>query len=297
MAIADHQRSFPLDPDQQTAVESTAQVVLVNGSAGTGMTQTVVARVDYLIESGQDPAAITCLTSRGSVRELSMRLLRRPRVAEHFHQLFVGDLYQFANDFLRSEESRGLGIRRNYTLWANSRSVAETVWAWKADGRPPLKKGEARDAFNWYRANQSRGQLSPPLRPRDPKWNAIISFYLDLKQSQGAMDLFDVLSYAADVINPVKSLVGASIRDLPQASKRVRHLVVDQGEELAISEIYYLFRMASGADSLLVAYDPNQGVSENCCVEFEIDDESGQFETKFLDSFPLIPSAGFVWRF
>jgi len=34
-----------------------------------------------------------------------------------------------------------------------------------------------------------------------------------------------------------------------------------------------------------------------CCVEYEIDDETGEFETKTLDYLPLIPSVGFVWRF
>ncbi len=37
--------------------------------------------------------------------------------------------------------------------------------------------------------------------------------------------------------------------------------------------------------------------NNNCCMEYEIDDETGQFETKTLNYLPLIPSIGFVWRF
>ena len=39
--------------------------------------------------------------------------------------------------------------------------------------------------------------------------------------------------------------------------------------------------------------------SNDCCVEYEVDDESGELrlETEAVDSLPFIPSAGFVWRF
>ncbi len=39
------------------------------------------------------------------------------------------------------------------------------------------------------------------------------------------------------------------------------------------------------------------GRENPCCVEYEIDDDSGEFETKTLSYMPLIPSVGFVWRF
>ncbi len=39
------------------------------------------------------------------------------------------------------------------------------------------------------------------------------------------------------------------------------------------------------------------GRNNTCCVEYEIEEESSLFETKHLDYLPLIPSAGFVWRF
>ena len=39
--------------------------------------------------------------------------------------------------------------------------------------------------------------------------------------------------------------------------------------------------------------------SNDCCVEYEVDDESGELvlETETVDSLPFIPSVGFVWRF
>jgi len=39
--------------------------------------------------------------------------------------------------------------------------------------------------------------------------------------------------------------------------------------------------------------------ANDCCVEYEVDDETGElrFETEAVNSLPFIPSAGFIWRF
>ncbi|MCZ6586291.1 MAG: TonB-dependent receptor [Gammaproteobacteria bacterium] len=39
------------------------------------------------------------------------------------------------------------------------------------------------------------------------------------------------------------------------------------------------------------------GRKNPCCLEYEIDDETGVFEAKIRDYMPLIPSVGFVWTF
>ena len=39
------------------------------------------------------------------------------------------------------------------------------------------------------------------------------------------------------------------------------------------------------------------GRSNPCCMEYEINDDTGEFEVKGIDYMPLIPSIGFVWRF
>lgn len=39
------------------------------------------------------------------------------------------------------------------------------------------------------------------------------------------------------------------------------------------------------------------GRNNPCCMEYELDDETGEFVVKVLDLMPLIPSVGFVWTF
>jgi outer membrane receptor protein involved in Fe transport len=51
--------------------------------------------------------------------------------------------------------------------------------------------------------------------------------------------------------------------------------------------------------SVFVEFANVFNVSNDCCVEYEVDDETGalELETEAVDGLPFIPSAGFVWRF
>lgn len=57
----------------------------------------------------------------------------------------------------------------------------------------------------------------------------------------------------------------------------------------------------SDAHSLSVFFEATNlfNRSNDCCVEYEVDDESGvlRLETEAVNGLPFIPSAGFVWRF
>lgn len=262
MALENREGVFPLDPDQRGAVESNSRVTLVNGSAGTGMTQVVVGRVAHLIRMGHDPGTITCLTTRGSVVELTRRLAEHPLVSTYLDELFVGDLCSFANSFLRSEGASALGIPGSYSLWPPSRCVDETVARWKESDRPPAKRSQVRRALEWHWWGRSFGRLGPNPPPWQSGWSAIVSFYLALKKSQRALDFSDVLLYSTEAMHRTGFSVGAGIRSFPLAFHRTLHLVVDQGEELKIDESDLLFQLAAGSESLLVACDPNQAMKD-----------------------------------
>ena len=57
------------------------------------------------------------------------------------------------------------------------------------------------------------------------------------------------------------------------------------------------FNVRSTSLDLFLELSNAFGRHNPCCVEYEIEDEDGEFETKLLDYMPLIPSVGFVWRF
>ena len=249
---------FPLNPDQQSAAESNSRVIMVNGSAGTGMTQAVVGRVAHLLSRGHDPANITCLTSRKNVPDLTGRLAEHDLIAKHIEGLFVGDLCGFASSFLRSEAAKALGIIRDYTLWTHSRGIDETVRSWKEADRPSVDRSKVRRALDQHWRDRACGMIGTTHHPWKSDWSEIIKFYQDLKWSQRALDSSDVLLLATKALSPTGSLRGEPMSDFPLISQRTQHLVVDQGEELTLEESDLLFRLSRGSESLMVAYDPNQ---------------------------------------
>jgi hypothetical protein len=57
----------------------------------------------------------------------------------------------------------------------------------------------------------------------------------------------------------------------------------------------------SELNSLTVFVELNNALNQTnqCCVEYEINDDSGSLalDVEPVDYLPLIPSAGFIWRF
>ena len=57
------------------------------------------------------------------------------------------------------------------------------------------------------------------------------------------------------------------------------------------------FQIKDTSLSVFVELSNLFGRNNICCMEYEIDDETGAFEVKDLNLMPLIPSIGFVWTF
>ena len=208
------ERLFPLDQRQRAAVESDTRVTLVGGSAGVGMTQVVVGRVAHLIRLDHHPTTIACLTSRGSVDVLTLRLAEHDLVAGRLLELFVGDVASLANFFLRSEGARALGISSSYSLWPPSRCIDETLARWKESGRPVVGRGDVRRALEWHWQNRSFGRLNALQNFPKPIWAEIVAIYEQAKRAQDALDHSDVLFLATDLVDIVGS-GKMSVQDFP----------------------------------------------------------------------------------
>lgn len=253
---------FPLDDDQRAAAGSDARVTLVTGSAGTGKTHVVVARVAHLIRQGCDPKTIACLTTRGGVDLLTRRLAEHPLVAGHIGELFIGDPASLANYFLRAERAWGPGRTSSYSVWTPSRCIDETAARWRESGRPRVRRREFRQVLEWYWYHRAFGrQERIPAYP-EQKWYDIMTLYREVKEAQDALDYSDVLYLGADLLD---ILGNRELREAnhPRTAHCARHLVVDQGEEVTIEESDFLRKLARQCRSLLAAWDPNQALRED----------------------------------
>ena len=91
------------NPEQQTAVESTAPRILVAAGPGTGKTHTLVSRLIHLLrERGADPAHIFAITFTNRAAD-EMRERLAGRVGALGRDVFVGTFHRFCLEWLRQE--------------------------------------------------------------------------------------------------------------------------------------------------------------------------------------------------
>lgn len=90
----------PLNPLQATAAAHRGEAYLLEAGPGTGKTQTLVARVEGLLEEGVDPRRILLLTfSNKAAGEMAERIARkRPEAAA---AMWIGTFHAFGLDIIR----------------------------------------------------------------------------------------------------------------------------------------------------------------------------------------------------
>jgi superfamily I DNA/RNA helicase len=98
----------PLHPDQMKAVKHRGKPFLLEAGPGTGKTQTLVGRVNDLLDGGVNPSSIIVLTfSNKAAGELSERIaLHRPEAATG---IWIGTFHAFGLDLIRRFHDR-LGL-------------------------------------------------------------------------------------------------------------------------------------------------------------------------------------------
>jgi superfamily I DNA/RNA helicase len=95
----------PLKPDQAEAAKHEGSAFLLEAGPGTGKTQTLVGRVDFLLGKGVDPKKILILTfSNKAAGELSERIAaKHPKAAA---SVWIGTFHGFGLDVIRRFHDR-----------------------------------------------------------------------------------------------------------------------------------------------------------------------------------------------
>lgn len=106
--------SKPLKPDQNDAATHEGSAYLLEAGPGTGKTQTLVGRVEYLLAKGVEPGRILILTfSNKAAGELSERIGSKHRTAAA--SIWIGTFHGFGLDIVRRFHER-LKLPRNPKL-------------------------------------------------------------------------------------------------------------------------------------------------------------------------------------
>jgi hypothetical protein len=111
----------PLNPQQDSAARHRGEAFLLEAGPGTGKTQTLIARVEGLLEDGVDPRRILLLTfSNKAAGEMAERIARkRPEAAA---AMWIGTFHAFGLDVIRRFHAE-LGLPKDPRMMDRTEAV------------------------------------------------------------------------------------------------------------------------------------------------------------------------------
>jgi superfamily I DNA/RNA helicase len=111
----------PLNPQQDSAARHRGEAFLLEAGPGTGKTQTLIARVEGLLEDGVDPRRILLLTfSNRAAGEMAERIARkRPEAAA---AMWIGTFHAFGLDVIRRFHAE-LGLPKDPRMMDRTEAV------------------------------------------------------------------------------------------------------------------------------------------------------------------------------
>ena len=242
----------PLDPRQRAAAEAPEGPVLILGGPGTGKSHALLARVAVLLERGESPLSIACLScSRQGAEDLRRRLAQCSETADSYHRMFIGTFHRCALYLLRTSGAGVLGIPAHFTVRDRRQAVetlSELLNANPDLGIPPRR---ANRVLNWHWLDQARSRYDS-VPPEASSWLEAVRLHTDEKSRQAVVDVDDLIPLA----------VRAMERD-PQFRDSWRSIItkdilVDDFQEITEAQYCLLTLMTSTARSIAVAANPNE---------------------------------------
>ncbi len=265
----------PLNPDQVKAVEHRGTPYLLEAGPGTGKTQTLVARVEHLLNTGIDPSRILVLTfSNKAAGELSERIAAmRP---EAVAAMWIGTFHAFGLDVVHRFHDR-LGLPTEPRLLDRSEAIE-----FLTDEFPRLQlvyfkelydpslllndilsavsraNDEVVDASGYRILAEAMLEAASTDEQRDAAKRSldvatVFSAYEKLKIERGCVDFGDLVAMPVRLcaLEPEIAKHLATLYD---------HVLVDEFQDVNRSSIRLLKALTSDGQGLWVVGDPKQSI-------------------------------------
>lgn len=264
----------PLNGDQETAAHHLGKPYLVEAGPGTGKTQALVGRVEFLLSSGVDAGRILVLTfSNKAASELTDRILsKRPDAAA----IWVGTFHAFGLDLVRRFHDRlglpaeprlmdraeaielleneipKLGLVHFNDLWDPSLKLREVLAAISRANDEVVDATEYRRLAEAMLAS-AKGDEERTDAERSREVADIFAAYEALKKSLGCVDFGDLVSA------PVRLCENdAEVR--AHLMGQYEHILVDEFQDVNRSSVRLLKALAGDGRNLWVVGDAKQSI-------------------------------------
>lgn len=252
-----------LNPEQKAAAEIASQHTLILAGPGTGKTTALVARYQYLLDSGVKPSSILCCTfARKASDELKKRINRETGVVTK--TLPIGTFHALANRALRKlASSIGLAIpetilsefQRKKIIYELNLSQPQICEKLKFDDQIPSAILESVDGF--------RERLMEPeealIRAGESASNVLIAHaYLYAMYDQYLTDE-KLIDYARMIQFAVKAFK-IDAEGKQNYIRQFKHILVDEFQDINFAQKAMLDELLKGGASLWVVGDDDQAI-------------------------------------
>lgn len=265
----------PLKPDQEDAATHVGSAYLLEAGPGTGKTQTLVGRVEFLLGKGVDPKKILILTfSNKAAGELAERIGVKHRTAAA--SIWIGTFHGFGLDIIRRFHER-LGLPRNPKLLERTDAIGFLEDEYTKLGLEHFKdlrdpSGSIRDILDavsrardevidstGYRTLAEAMLASATTADereaaeRSLEVATVFAAYEQMKAAKGYVDFGDLVAL------PVRLCEGhADVRD--HLATRYEHVLVDEYQDVNRSSVRLLKAIAGDGRNLWAVGDVKQSI-------------------------------------
>ena len=268
-------KSIDLNPEQKDAAEHLNGPLLLKAGPGTGKTQTLVGRLEFLKKQNVDPESVLVLTfSNKAAEEMSTRALAIwPEAAG---AAWVGTFHSFGLDIVRRFHDR-LNLPVNPRLIDSTEAIAlledefarldlqhyKDIWdptdklrcilAAISRAKDEVVSTERYMTLSIAMHDSARTDEEIEAAERCIEVARVYQAYEELKASLGAIDFGDLVALPTILLEEDTSV-------LDQLRLRYVHVLVDEYQDVNLASVRLLKALKPGGDGLWVVGDAKQSI-------------------------------------
>jgi DNA helicase-2/ATP-dependent DNA helicase PcrA len=245
-----------LNPPQREAVTTTEGPLLVLAGAGSGKTGVIAHRVAWMVQRGQDPASILCVTfTNKAAAEMRARIAALAGAAGA--EVFVSTFHAFGL-WLLAQEHAAAGLPRRFAI-CDAGDQAALVKRCLREVRVDDRAFDPRRVL--FRISRAKNALEQRIVPRpagqgddyDLIASEVFPRYQRALRAQRAVDFDDL------VARPVRLLRGdEALRR--RYRRRFTHLLVDEYQDTNACQLELLKQLAGESRNVCAVGDDDQAI-------------------------------------
>ncbi|MDY0272461.1 MAG: UvrD-helicase domain-containing protein, partial [Advenella sp.] len=243
-----------LNPEQRTAVTSSARYALVLAGAGSGKTKVLTTRMAWLIQTGQvSPYGLLAVTfTNKAAKEMLARLTGMLPIDAR--GMWIGTFHGLCNRLLRTHY-RDAGLPQGFQILDTADQLSAIKRLIKT-GNIDDEKFPAKEMQRFINAAKEKGERPETMEVWDAHRQRVVDIYQlyqEQCQREGVVDFAELLLRAYELLAR-----NAPVREHYQ--RRFRHILVDEFQDTNDLQYKWLCLLAGQEASMFAVGDDDQSI-------------------------------------